>query len=61
MRICIQDASREFLEGMAKSMARTIDAGQTHNSEGADLRDLLDQVIRQIPEAPEYFIEHRRD
>jgi hypothetical protein len=60
MRVCIQDASRGFLEGMAKSLARTIDGGQTQNADGADLRDLLDQVIRQIPQVTEYPIQHRK-
>lgn len=59
MRVCIKDSSRGFLEGMAKSLARTIDSGQIQNADGADLRDLLDQVIRQIPQAPEYSINHR--
>jgi len=60
MRISIKDASRPFLEGMAKSLARTIDGGCTHNDEGLDLRVLLDDVIAQIPEAPDYFIDDRR-
>lgn len=56
----IRDCSREFLEGMAKALARTIDAGQTRNAEGDDLRELLDAVVARIPDAPEYHIEHRR-
>jgi hypothetical protein len=60
MRVSIQDASRAFLEGMAKSLSRTIDAGVTHNEDGLPLQDLLNEVIEQIPLAPEYTIEHRR-
>lgn len=55
----VEDCSRIFLEGVAKSLARTIDTGETHNSEGLDLRVLLDDVIAQIPHAPEYEIDHR--
>ncbi len=56
----LRDCSRDFLQGMAKSLARTIDAGRTHNDEGLALRTLLDEVVAQIPDAPEYPIEHRR-
>ncbi len=59
-KVCIQTAPRAFLEGMAKSLARTIDAGTTHNAEGVPLSDILDEVIEQIPNAPEYAIEGRR-
>ena len=58
-RIDIMDCSRDFLEGMAKSLARTIDSGETTNSEGGDLRALLDDVIARIPDAPPYHIDHR--
>ena len=59
-RVCIKDCSRQFLEGMAKSLARTIDSGTTHNGEGGDLRTLLEEVIAQIPDAPPYALEQRR-
>ena len=59
-RVSIPDCSRAFLEGMAKSLARTIDAGATHNAEGGDLLALLDEVVAAIPQAPEYTITHGR-
>lgn len=59
-KICIQDASKAFLEGMAKSLARTIDAGRTHNEDGYPLAQLLDDIIAQIPTAPEYHVTHGR-
>lgn len=59
-RLCIKDASKASLEGIAKSLARTIDAGRTHNDEGLDLRILLDDVIAQIPDAPDYWIDDGR-
>lgn len=58
-RISIKDAPKDFLEGMAKSLARTIDAGTTHNAEGYPLAVLLDEVIAQIPHATEYGISYR--
>lgn len=60
MRVDIQDCSKAFLEGMAKSISRTIDAGTTHNEEGYPLHKLLDEVFAQIETAPGYEIEHGR-
>lgn len=59
-KVCVKDASRSFLEGMAKSLSRTIDRGETHNADGVPLRDILNEVIEQIPNAPEYDIDQRR-
>jgi hypothetical protein len=59
-KVCIKDSSRSFLFGMAKSLARTIDKGETHNADGIPLRDILEDIFSKIPDAPDYFIEHRR-
>ena len=60
-RVDIRDCSKQFLEGMAKSLARTIDNGITHNADGDDLRELLERVFEQIKVAPGYFLEHNSD
>lgn len=54
MKVSIKDASRQFLEIMAVSLARDIDNG------AEDKREILEQVFDQIPRAPEYFIDDRR-
>ncbi len=59
-KVYIKLASKETLELMADHLARMIDAGQTHNAEGEELRPLLDQVLAHIPEAPAYEIEDWR-
>lgn len=60
MRVSIKDSPKAFLEGVALSLARTIDAGRTHNEDGVPLRDILNEVIEQIPQAPLYAISGRR-
>lgn len=60
VRLDIRDASKGFLEGMAKSLARTIDAGQTTNADGKNLRELLEEVMAAIPDAPLYSVGNRR-
>jgi len=59
-KVDIMDCSRAFLEGMAKSLARTIDAGRIHNEDGLDLHELLERVLKQIEVAPDYHLEHQR-
>lgn len=59
-RVSIEDAPRAFLIGMAKSLARTIDTGEKQNADGRDLRELLETVMKQIPDAPEVDLESGR-
>lgn len=49
----IEKMPRPLLIGMAKSIARTIDAGEIVDSEGRDLHDLLEEVFTHIPDAPD--------
>lgn len=58
-RVDLKDCSRPFLEGMAKAIARTIDAGTTHNEEGYPLDKLLNEIFAQIPEATDYPVDQR--
>lgn len=53
-RIHLPDCSLGFLAAMALSLARDIDCGET------DKRDLLEQVMAQVPTAPEYCVDHRK-
>jgi hypothetical protein len=53
LRLDFQACDRATLEGVAKSLARTIDRGNTHNEDGVDLRDLLEQVFKLIEAAPD--------
>ena len=52
-KVHIKDADRTFLEAMALSLARDIDRGES------DKRHLLEEVMAQIPEAADYYIDHR--